>query len=257
MNIEINKVLTNPPRKRILILSNHFAERTKGKPGFLTQEEIIALVSSFRTAKELALYNEYKEMLSNVNLFLTNLSQFKISYLESLQRLDEFLVIKQSYIHLEHTSNLILDFIPDLDMRRKVIVKIAENFPNPYISSHIQCGITEGDGIQDGHLLVNHNLDHHIKGAYAIAEHGLTNLKTAIQAVKTFMKDKKFKVQTFSNFVTHVENWANRDKDSLLLLKTKKSENKTPAHILTEPDYASHPIDEKKYHSYLKDFLRA
>jgi hypothetical protein len=78
-------------------------------------------------------------------------------------------------------------------------------------------------------------------------------LKTTIQAVKDFMKEKRFNVRAFSKYLRGIESWVKKDKEELIVLKVNRGNDQESA--ITEPNYEITEIDEKKYKIYREEYL--
>lgn len=237
-------------REKALLLGNHLLDARAGENVFLTQEDINAIVRSINSDKDIAKYERYKKMITKIDSFLLVIAQCKLSYLIALHEVDKLLVILQKDKDLERITNKILSYTPDTDKKRKIISDI-ETDNEPYLKSHGICSAIIGHYIddKDWRLEVVPTTSRHINLAKVKNEQA--RLKTAIQATKDFMNEKKFKPNYFSKFLKNIEAWVKKDKDELLILKAYEPRSQD----IKEPDYNATEINDTLYNQYIEECL--
>ncbi len=252
----IEKILTKGSTKqRALLLANHIAEINYGDKGFLTSQEIQAIRNSFNKEHEIETYNRYKRMFDKVQVFLTNLSQYRLSYMEALTRLDKLILLRMGNYNLEDLVNNILDCISNKSERDKAI-NIAVGFSNPFLERTIKKD-------KDGYIKVistDGPLEHLIQELRTKINEEQVNLKTSIQFIKDYITENNFKIKVFWDFIKKIEKWA-KDKENKGLsffsteaaLSCAESEQlkKIIERNVLELDYDKVEIDSEKY-QYLR-----
>lgn len=250
-------------REKALMLGNHLADIRDGEEGSLTREEIDTLASSIKSDKETATYKQYQKLIQDIDNFLITINQFKLTYLGVLHELDKLLVLKKGYNDLQQAANILLEFIPNIDSKRKAIIDIAESHVNPfnYKPHGISCFIGEtedederGSLTKEGTLKVFSNIDNYIGLTLDKVQTEQVRLKTAIHAVRDFMKEKRFIIRAFTKYLRKIEAWAKKDKDELIALKVNLIICEPVDIPIREPKYELTEIDNKRYVDW-KEFL--
>lgn len=241
-------------KEKAMLIGNHLANISYGDKGFLTDDEVSSLVKSITSEKGEAIYKKYQAMFRETDTFLTSIAQCRLTYLEALHRLDKFLVIVQCHKSLEANSNAILDFISEPKANASAIQQIEHggNFLDkklkpPYLHYHV----SEPDF--KGHIKINSIKDEELLKVQAQIKRQQTILKTAIQAIKDFLKEQKFSVRAYTKYLRNIENWAKKDKKELIVLRIRKNNDDELA--ITEPNYEDTEIDLKNYKLYREEYL--
>lgn len=242
-------------KKRALILANHLAETNIGEKGFLTEEEFNALVDSFRSEKEIETYNQFRKIFEKMQMFLSNLSQFRLVYIETLQKLDKFILVKMSNNEFEDFTNRLLDLIGD--EKRSQVMELAKKYQEPMLLRMIE---------EDNNYIKvkgKSKLIELIIGLQGKAKAEQIQLKTAIKVAKDYIKETGFNVLVITKFIQDVENWA-KDKSKGLMTKlipepydhlsADKDLKKILDSNIVEPDYKNIPIDPDKYQYFKEGF---
>jgi hypothetical protein len=245
-------LLSGTVKEKAMMIGNHLANINYGEDGFLTADEVNALAKSITSEKETATYKQYQTMFREVDTFLSSIAQCRLTYLEALHRLDKFLVIIECYESLERNTNTILDFISDPKAKASAIEAVASGAFSkkqpkpPYL--HYLVSIPD----RENHIKIKSISQEELIDIQTQVKNEQVRLKTTIQAVKDFMKEKRFNVRAFSKYLRGIESWAKKDKEELIVLKVTRDEQESS---ITEPNYEITKIDEKKYKIYREEYL--
>ena len=233
-------------KEKSMMIGNHLANISYGDKGFLTDDEVSSLVKSITSDKGEAIYKKYQAMFRETDTFLTSIAQCRLTYLEALHRLDKFLVIIKCYESLETSSNAILDFIHDPKAKASAIQRIAQGgafFDKGLKPTYLHYHISEPDS--KSHIKINSIENEELLKIQTQLKNQQIILKTAIQAIKDFLKEHKFSVRAYSKYLRGIESWVKKDKKELIVLKTSKNNNDELD--ITEPSYEDTKIDLKNY----------
>ena len=254
-------LMSGSVREKTIMVFNNLADIRDGKDGFLTKEEMDALVNSFKSNKEIDMYTKYQSLFRSIDQFLLIISQCRFTYLGALHKLDKLLVLKKGYNDLQQAANILLEFIPNIDSKRKAIIDIAENHVNPfnYKPHHITCligGIDDedekGNLIKEGSLKIFSNIDNYIGLIFDKVQTEQVRLKTAIHTLRYFMKEKKFIIKGIERHLKDIESWAKKDKDELIALKVNFNICEPVDISIREPKYKEMEIDKEQYNSFME-----
>jgi hypothetical protein len=241
-------------KEKAMMIGNHLANISYGDKGFLTDDEVSSLVKSITSDKGQAIYKKYQAMFRETDTFLTSIAQCRLTYLEALHRLDKFLVIIQCHKNLEASSNAILDFISEPKAKASAIQQIEYHgtFLHKELKPLYLHYNTSGPDI-NGHIKVNSINNEEILKIQTQIRNQQTILKTAIQAMKDFLKEQKFSVRAYTKYLRNIESWAKKDKKELIVLRIRKDNDDELA--ITEPNYEDTKIDLKNYKLYREEYL--
>jgi hypothetical protein len=236
-----------------MLIGNHLADISYGEDGFLTEDEVNALAKSITSDKETAVYKQYQTMFRDADTFLSSIAQCRLSYLETLHRLDKLLVIIECHETLERNTNTLLDLISDPQAKTSAIEAVASGaFPKKKIKPpHLYYLVTQPD--DENHIKIQSISHEELLDAQTQVKNEQVRLKTAIQAIKDFMKEKRFTVRAFSKYLRGIEAWAKKDKEELIVLKVNRDSDQESA--ITETNYETTEIDVKEYKLYREEYL--
>jgi hypothetical protein len=241
-------------KEKAMMIGNHLANISYGEKGFLTDDEVNSLVKSINSDKGQAIYKKYQTMFRETDTFLTSIAQCRLTYLEALHRLDKFLVIIQCHKSLEANSNAILDFISEPKAKASAIQQIEYNgtFLNKELKPlYLHYNTSEPD--INGHIKVSSIRNEELLKIQTQIKNQQIILKTAIQAIKDFLREQKFSVRAYTKYLRNIENWAKKDKKELIVIKISKGNDDALA--ITEPNYEDTKVDLKNYKLYREEYL--
>lgn len=259
-NVTVDKtLLKGSVRQRALLLSNHYIDLSSGGKGYLSESEKNTLENSFKKPEEIRVYNQYKKMSYNVQLFITNISQFRLTYAELLERLEKYILLRRSNADMEDLVNNLLDLMPDKKTRVKG-VKIAKEFSSVSLFRSITTD-------KENYVKIIHDknsLDDVIDNIRNNVKYEQKRLKSALAMIKDYLSETGFKVKAFSDYIKEVENWAKSTKDKEL---TSLSFNKVTDKLksngfkyilekdLLELSYEDVEIDKELYSKFRREYF--
>lgn len=254
---------TGSAKQRSLLLANHLAEKNTGGKGLLTEHEFTAITNSFKTDQDIRVYNRYRRMYDSIQGYLSYLSQFRLSYMEVLGRLEKFILLRKSNADTEELINAMLLLVKD-KKTKDAALKVAESFSNPALWRFIKKD-------KDGFVRVSSNdenkktlIDEAISTVQEQAKREQVTLKTAITVYKDFVKEHSFNIKVFNAFVKDVENWARgkKGKEFTFLLYAHADSSDSKIKKLYDPqfleaDFDSIEVDQVQYQTFLRNYFDA
>lgn len=258
-----NLLKTGSAKQRSLLLANHLADKNTGGKGLLTEHEFTAIMNSFKTNQEIQVYNRYRRMYDSLQGYSSYLSQFRLSYMEVLGRLEKFILLRKSNADIEELINAMLLLIKD-KKTKEAALKLAEGYSNPSLWRVIKKD-------KDGFVKVSSNdenkkalIDEAITNAQEQAQREQVTLKTAITVYKDYVKEHSFNITVFSTFVKGVENWARGKKGKEFTFLLYARANSCDAKIkklydsqFLEADFDSIEVDQVQYQTFRREYFDA
>jgi hypothetical protein len=248
-------LLKGTPKQRAILLANHIAEVNMDGKGFLTEAEFTALSNSFKTDQEIAAYNRYRKVYDLLRNFLPNLSQARMTYQITLERLEKFILVRRSNYDFEDAINSMIELMPD-KKTKDAAKKRIKHFSNMALLRSIETDkevfikATAKGGL----------LDDSIKEAKKTAKVEQIELKTGITLVKDYLSETGINVKVFAAFVKQIENWAKSKKglSQIGMIGRTGSLNQAvkpfiDAETLEETPYDKVEIDRELYAKWKED----
>lgn len=249
-------ILKGSAKQRAILIANDIAEKNLGGSGLLTDDEISAIVASFKTERDILAYRKYRKIFDALNLYCTHLSGSQFRYSASIAKLEKFILIQDSNSDLEEVVNQLLDLIPKGDQRSKAL-EITKRCDNLILYRRFE--IDEDDYIKVGQ---DRGLDEVILQARKTVIKEQLELKTSIEVFKDYVKETGFRVQQFTAFVKGVENYLRSIKNPVMerkKLRCKQSKQKIIQKIADryclEPNYDDIEIDRARYSKIWEEYL--
>lgn len=244
-NSKVEKALLKGTMKqRINLLCNHVGDQSLSGKGFLTEDEVSSLVSSFKTDKELEAYRKYKRYFETVRNDLTNLAQGRLSYMVTLDRLEKAILTRIANEDFEDAVNLAIDQITDKKAKKEIAESIQSRFSSIPMNRFI-------DLDKEGYLRVKHQehlADEMINGLKKALKNDQIKLKTHLKALNDFLDEIGLKVRVFQGYIKNTENWLKGDKgkEGTWLLSRKAGRES----FALEEDINTVEINENLYDYY-------
>ena len=239
---------TGTPQKRALLLCNHIAASQSGDKPLLTEDEAQAFIKSFRTERELAIYNGYRKMFDAVRFYLASIFEWKCNYFECVNRLENFVVRHLNYGHTEEILNLVLHEV-DQAKRDKVTTRVIKRFSNSLLMRMLE---EDGEG---GIRILKPVFElEKIRELQEEVKREQVNFKTAVSVIKDFLTTKKFNVRLYWAIVREMENWAKSPKSLIRVANMPKLKSYTDRYTIEE-DYKDVAIDPELYEQYRRNYL--
>lgn len=228
----IEQILNLSPKQKILELFNHFAYVETGGDAILSQEEVARILDSLtlyrRTDRGLKLFNDILLYFSKFKIALGILYQAQYRYRESLNLIDRFSDLQDSY---NKTENLIQDIwrvVEDPHTRRKIrsIVQNQEfKFVYPaYIEAEDTFKIIDFDN----------TIPEILEKSTAVTQTLLSEYKTIYQAIDDSMTENGYTIKRFKELLA--------DSYNNVVSRTKRNTPQPPY-----PDFDNTPIDQNYY----------
>lgn len=271
---DVNTIIDKgTPRERINLYYSYRAERDRGiTPPLLTKEEISRLMESFKTSREIALFDRYININRDVQKTIIHLNQLQLSYREQIAYLRGIDDIMYAFIDNAKLLNKILQRVKDEDVKEEILNDIVNHpakFPLEYIrdGERIMLKVTRPgqEGLSDIEYLVTTRK--------ALAERALKNAKTILKAIRDYMREKGFKIKVYQNQLKAIEQDLIEDKAISGLFSKRKiakrlATTKSPltAELIKEiianysewlfyPTYNEIELDEEMYKDYRETYF--
>jgi hypothetical protein len=118
---DIGKILsTGSARQRVLLIAEHRARVIYGEAGLLTPDEFNEIAESFKTSRDIRVWNEFRKYGSSVSSGITNLQGLKFEIMAHYQNLRGHILAWLTIESAELLANSILHEITDLEERKRV-----------------------------------------------------------------------------------------------------------------------------------------
>ncbi len=229
----MNKVdltlLKASPKKRISMLINHLADINQGGEGFLNEDEFNALATSFRSDREIHIYNTGRKLFDDFTSFMQVLAQFKLVLTASLERASAQAISVYYLNTIEETSNKLLNYIENKSQKKEALNFLRESLDNQLVES---CQKDKGT------FLLKKELPESILDDYRKeVERDQEKLKACIHVGKEFIKKSSIKMSKYRDYIKKTEKWANNHASERLFCFMKHSPKKGVKNILTDDKY--------------------
>ena len=196
---DVNEIIDKgTPRERINLLFSHRAERDTGVlPGLLTEDELSRLRASFKTSREIDLFNRYIQINTDVKKTIIHLNQLQLAYNEQIAYLRGIEDLWYAYSGTAELLNRLLQRVKDEEIEEEMlndIVNSPARYPFEYATD------------KDGHIVLKTtsqkeetetDLEALTRLRKAGAERLLRHAKTILKVVYDYMREKGFKVKAY------------------------------------------------------------
>lgn len=117
----IGKILTTgSARQRILLLAEDMARVSHGQERLLTPTEFSEIAESFKTSRDIRVWNEFRKYGSSVTTGLTNLQGLKFEIMAHHQNLRGHIMAWLAIEGAELLANSLLHEVTDLEERKRI-----------------------------------------------------------------------------------------------------------------------------------------
>lgn len=228
----IEEMLNLSPKPRILELFNHFASIETGGEAILSQEEVTRILSSLtlyrRTDRGLKLFNDIQLYFSKFKIAIGILYQAQYRYRESLNQIDRFQDLRDSYATTEELIQKIWRAVADPQLRNDLKNIITDQEFKFVYPAYIEA--------EDTFKIIN--LDNAIpeilEKSTAVTQTMLSQYKTIYKAIDDSMTEKGYTIRRFQELLANSYN--------NVVSRTKLN---TPQPLY--PDFDNTPIDRDYY----------
>jgi hypothetical protein len=237
------------PMERINLYFSHRAERESYKPGLLTEEEVSRLRESFKTSREIDLFDKYVVINRDVQKTIIHLNQLQLAYDEQIAYIRGIEDLWYAYSGTAELLNKVLQRVKDED--------IAEEMLNDIINSEARYPFEYATD-KDGHIVLKTTspgeegetaLEALTRIRRTLAERALKHAKPIFKAVYDYMREKGFKIKVYQRQLKAIE------KD----LMEDKAISKGKITPLPEiyPKYKDIELNEEEYKDYRETYFSA
>ena len=272
---DINEIIDKgPPRERINLFYTHISERDTGVlPGPLADDELRRLRDSFRTSREIDLFNKYITVNANVKKTIIHLNQLQLAYGEQIAYIRGIEDLWYALIETTALLNKLLQRVKDEDIAEEMlndIVYSGGRYPFEYATD------------KDGRIILKTTspgqegetaLEALTRLRRAGAERLLRHAKPILKAVYDYMKEKGFKIKVYQRQLKAIEKDLEEDKSISGLFSERKlakelTSTKSPKKaelikkVMTNhperfiyPNYNELELDEEIYRDYRETYF--
>ena len=118
---DISKILTKgSPLQRLLLIAEDVARGRYSKDKILSDREFNNISDSFKTPKELALWNKWKRIDEKIANAVMNLQGLKFEVLMDLSNLRGYILVLNSVENAELLVNSVLHEVKDIKERKRI-----------------------------------------------------------------------------------------------------------------------------------------
>jgi len=265
---DVTNILTKgTPKQRLILLFSHHAEILYSRPGLLTEEEARELLGSFKTSKEIELYQKTLKINANLKRTIAYLTQLKLAYGEQIAYLRGAETLWGALDSITGLLNNILQEIEGEGLRAKITRDILKT---PL--SYCEFGNKKGGEIVLKDTRPEHGTDlkRVIRYRRTIAEDFLRLAKPLIKAISDVMVDNGFKIKAYQRHLKEIEAFLEEDKATVFsrrklvdALRKEDPEKSEPIRTFINshserfiyPDYNEIELDEELYKKYREAYL--
>jgi len=264
---DISKILTQGSiKKRALLFFSDLAKQAFEDKGILTNSERKKLFDSFKTEKEINIYNKYRRIDQTMRYSVIFLTQYKFSYKERIEKAIGFLSLSHTQQKAEELINLIIEALDPKKEKTSIIEDII-NKENWFYPAHTQID-------NEGYININTEeasspsqegtaFDFLLELLLKKATEILIECKTIIKLMEDFLEENSFEVRAYYNYIKKVEEELKREPILMNNIysseKFKNLEYEYPSLIkkyLILPQYEELEIDQDFYNETKATVLR-
>lgn len=257
-------------KERLLLLFSHHAEVMFRKPPILSKEEITQLRETFKTSKEIELYDRAVEIDRYVKDTLIYLNQYRFLYSTQIAHLQGLEGLWLERLNTADMLNTALQSISDTERREEAVREILRH---PISGSRFQkdesgyvCFDPDSTSAKTNMRRTALHYNEQATACMRIA-------KPIIKALRDYMKKKRWGVKEYERQLKMIEGEFQRDnslsplfskrKLTAIALNAKSVLDKTQAKVQLEsediynfyPEYEEVEFDEKGYKTYMENYL--
>lgn len=271
---DVNTIIDKgTPRERINLYYSYRAERDRGiTPPLLTKEEISRLMESFKTSREIALFDRYVNINRDVQKTIIHLNQLQLAYKEQIAYIRGIEDLWYAYNSTAELLNKILQRVKDEDIGEEILNDIV-NAPTGYPFEYARDGERIVLKTTSPEEEPETALETLTRLRRAQAERFLKHAKPIVKAIRDYMREKGFKIKVYQNQLKAIEKDLAEDKSISGLfsqrrptkeLATTKDNEKaeliktimaTHPERFIYPNYNDIELDEEEYKDYRETYF--
>ena len=267
---DISKILTKgSPLQRLLLIAEDVARGRYSKDKILSDREFNNISDSFKTPKELALWNKWKRIDEKIANAVMNLQGLKFEVLMDLSNLRGYILVLSSIENAEVLVNSVLHEVKDIKERKKIAEKGAKGVYFFFAKNSIDPeGYINIDTDFKPNKVTSYNL---LKVMNNVRE---KVIKTATQylswskAIEDFMDEEGFNVKTYKDIIKGMDSQVYQPTigyNKYLEFETnfitkyphlRADKIKAKAKYNIAPNIYNVEVDENIYNWFTKEFLK-
>lgn len=246
---DVNEIIDKgTPRERINLYFSNRAERETGVK-LLTDEEASRLIRSFKTSRELDLFDKYAKIDTDVKKTIIHLNQLQLAYREQIAYIRGIEDLWYAYSGTAELLNKILQRVRDEE--------IAEEMLNDIVNSQTRYPF-EFTVDKDGQIVLKTtspkeeaetDLEALTRIRKAQAERILRHTKAIFKAVYDYIREKRFKIKAYQRQLKVMEKDLAEDKSI--------SRRKIATHPEIYPNYNKVELNEEESRNYRETYFHA
>lgn len=286
---DISKILTSGTTKqRLLLIAEDVARAKYSKDRLLTDHEYNIISDSFKTTKEIALWNKWKRIDESIANAIQNLQGLKGEVLMNLSDLRGYILVLNTIENAELLVNSVLHEVKDIKERKRISEKGAKGIDLLFSKTttdqegyvDIKTDFLKEQYLDENGNLIKHNYKEPRKKSkeytllYVMNNVREKVIKSATQylswskAVEDFMDEEGFNVKTYKEIITTTDShvyqriigWSKYlESESNFIIGSpniRVDKIKAKAKYNIAPNLYSIKIDEDIYNYFTKEFLR-
>lgn len=287
---DISKILTKgTPKQRLLLIAEDIARAKYSQDKILTDHEFNTISDSFKTPKEIALWNKWKRIDASVSNAIMNLQGLKGDVLMHLSDLRGYILVLHTIENAEVLVNSVLHEVKDIKERKRISENGSKGIdllfskttidPEGYVD--IQTDFLKEQYLDENGNLIKHNYKEPRKLSKEYTLLTVMNnvrekvIKTATQylswskAIEDFMDEEGFNVKAYKEIITAIDNqvlqriigWSKYlEMDSNFIIGSPNERvdkiKKDKAKYNIAPNLYNIKVDEDIYNYFTKEFLK-
>lgn len=242
------------PKERANLYFSNRAELNNNKPGFLTEEEANRLEESFKTQKEIALFDKYLTMGRAVRDALIFLNQILLAYNMKITSIRGKEELWGALSETAKNINKALSEVKDKETRAKITKTI--------INTPVNCSFIF-DKDKDGYIVLKStkpkDLESPITDSPLVREtismsssayKFLILGKSIVKALQDYIRENRFTIKEYKNQLKEIETDLKRDKSLTGLAKLR-----TPDEQYIYPNYNDLKVDDEAVKKYRETYF--
>ena len=266
---DISKILTKgTPKQRLLLIAEDVARAKYFKDKILTDHEFNTISDSFKTPKEIALWNKWKRIDESIANAIMNLQGLKFEVLMDLSNLRGYILVLNTIENAELLVNSVLHEVKDIKERKRISEKGAKGVDLLFSKTTID---------PEGYLDIAIDFKPDNIRSYTLLK-VMSNVKTQVinsatkyiswsKAIEDFMDEEGFNVKTYRDMIKAMDSQVYQPViawykylegepnfiNNLPHLRADKIKTKPQYNIA--PDIFTIKVDENIYNWFKENFL--
>ena len=267
---DISKILTKgSPLQRLLLIAEDVARGRYSKDTILSDREFNNISDSFKTPKELALWNKWKRIDEKIANAVMNLQGLKFEVLMDLSNLRGYILVLNSVENAELLVNSVLHEVKDIKERKKIAEKGAKGVYFFFAKNSIDPeGYINIDTDFKPNRITSYNLLTVMNNVREKVIKTATQYLSWSKAIEDFMDEEGFNVKTYKDIIKGMDSQVYQPTigyNKYLEFETnfitkyphlRADKIKAKAKYNIAPNIYNVEVDENIYNWFTKEFLK-